>query len=115
MTDQPNQPMLLVWGTPADGFTYMGPMMPNDPAMEAWIERELRDQYWWYIPLKPPAWTTIDEDDYLVSWKINEAARDPREAAQLALESMQQPTTATVFEVTDSSGVTTIIDLGETV
>jgi hypothetical protein len=47
---------LLVWGDPVSGFTYMGPMTPNDPAMETWIETNLSDEYWWYVPLKPPAW-----------------------------------------------------------
>jgi len=113
---QPAQPMLLVWGTPADGFTFMGPMIPNDPAMEAWIERELNNEYWWYVPLKPPAWTTADEGDYLVTWKIDVASRDPREAAEYARECMvDSETTATVFEVTDSTGVTTVVDLGESV
>jgi hypothetical protein len=48
--------MLLVWGTPVDGFTHMGPVEPNDPDMERWIETYLKDESWWYVEVKPPTW-----------------------------------------------------------
>lgn len=72
MADQ----QLLVWGDPAAGFTYMGPMTPGDPAMETWIENNLSDEYWWYVHLKPPAWGSdgpmcptcgTDDWDFLVN------------------------------------------------
>lgn len=44
------RPCLLVYGTPATGFTYVL-ATPNDPDLEAFIDAELRDAYWWYVPL----------------------------------------------------------------
>jgi Helix-turn-helix len=44
---------LLIVGTPADGFRYIGPVTPNDPDLDEYIDRELRDEYWWLVELDP--------------------------------------------------------------
>jgi hypothetical protein len=49
----PESLTVLVAGTPADGFTFYGPVTPNDPALEAFTENELHDTYWWYCQLQP--------------------------------------------------------------
>jgi hypothetical protein len=51
-----DQPVMLVYGNPADGFTYVGPVVPNDPELESYIETELHDQYWWYV-----SFTSLDQ------------------------------------------------------
>lgn len=50
---------------------------------------------------------------WLVTWKIDiEEAETPRDAAREALKIQRDPqSTATVFEVTDESGIETQIDL----
>ncbi len=52
--------VLLVWGDPAAGFTYVGPVTTNDPDLEAFIERYLHDRYWWYVPLTSLAQATAE-------------------------------------------------------
>lgn len=51
---------LLVYGNPVDGFTFIGPITPNDPELEAWIENHLAGETWWYAPLKRPEWKNDD-------------------------------------------------------
>lgn len=51
--ERPSQPpMLLVSGTPADGFKYVGPVIPNDPDLDDYVDRHLRNEYWWYVDLR---------------------------------------------------------------
>lgn len=45
------EPMVLVVGNPADGFRFIGPVTPNDPALDEYVETELRNETWWYAPL----------------------------------------------------------------
>lgn len=51
-SDQPEM-VLLVTGDPATGFAYTGPVRPNDPDVDEYIETHLRDAYWWYVPVRP--------------------------------------------------------------
>jgi hypothetical protein len=54
---------VLVVGNPADGFRFYGPITPNDPALELFIETELRNEDWWYAELRPlPAMLAPAED-----------------------------------------------------
>lgn len=46
-------PMLLVYGDPATGFTFLGPIVANDHHVEEFTETNLRDTSWWYVPLQP--------------------------------------------------------------
>lgn len=48
--------MVLAHGSPSDGLTLIGPIVPNNPDMEEWIERNLGDDYWWYLPVEAPEW-----------------------------------------------------------
>jgi hypothetical protein len=51
---------------------------------------------------------------YLVEWRIDIYADSPREAAEQALAIQRKPdSTATVFNVTDTDGTTTDVDLLE--
>lgn len=45
-------PVLLVYGDPAEGFTYVGPVTPNDPELDLFVDTELRTVTWWYVPLR---------------------------------------------------------------
>jgi hypothetical protein len=47
-----DESMVLVYGDPAGGFQFVGPVTPNDPDLEDYIERELRGVSWWYVPLR---------------------------------------------------------------
>lgn len=52
-------------------------------------------------------------NSYLVTWKIDSEADNPRGAAFEAFFAMQMPTEATFFEITDKkTGETTDINLG---
>lgn len=52
--------------------------------------------------------------DYRVTWEIDINADSPQEAAKQAWEHMQRPdSTANVFDVVDSKGNTTRVDLLE--
>jgi hypothetical protein len=44
---------VLVTGKPTDGFTFYGPVTPNDPELERFTDMELSGQDWWYCPLSP--------------------------------------------------------------
>lgn len=45
-------PVLLVYGNPAEGFTYVGPVTPNDPDLDHFVDTGLRNVTWWYVPLR---------------------------------------------------------------
>jgi hypothetical protein len=45
------EPVLLVWGSPEDGFHFVGPVMPNDPELDSFVDQQLRNVNWWYAPL----------------------------------------------------------------
>jgi hypothetical protein len=51
--DEANTSTVLIVGTPADGFRFIGPVTPNDPALDAYVDTELRGQDWWYATLEP--------------------------------------------------------------
>jgi hypothetical protein len=44
-------PVLLVWGSPDDGFRFVGPVTPNDPELDKFVDEQLRNVNWWYAPL----------------------------------------------------------------
>ncbi len=50
--DIPGEQVLLVTGDPGSGFRYIGPVTPNDPDLDEYIETNLRDEYWWYLPVQ---------------------------------------------------------------
>jgi hypothetical protein len=52
-TTPEQEPLVLVYGNPADGFRFVGPVVANDPALEAMTDIALKDDYWWYVHLKP--------------------------------------------------------------
>lgn len=45
--------IILVVGTPVDGFRFFGPTHANDGDLERLTDVELRDQNWWYAELEP--------------------------------------------------------------
>lgn len=45
-------PTVLVVGDPATGFELIGPVTPNDPALERYTDRELRHTTWWYMGIE---------------------------------------------------------------
>lgn len=46
------EPMLLVYGDPVEGFQFIGPITPNDPDLDEFVERELHNVTWWYAPIQ---------------------------------------------------------------
>jgi hypothetical protein len=48
----PDESTVLMYGDPSDGFNLVGPVIPNDPELEEFTDRELRDAYWWYVPMR---------------------------------------------------------------
>lgn len=46
-----DSPVLLVYGDPAEGFHFIGPVTPNDPKLDAFVDSELRNVTWWYVPI----------------------------------------------------------------
>lgn len=42
---------VLVTGDLVTGFTFIGPITPNDPILDEYVDTELRDQHWAYIEL----------------------------------------------------------------
>lgn len=59
---------VLVVGNPFDGMQVFGPVTPNDPDLEEYIEREHHDDYWWLvtlgkIPVEPIPLDVQDEID----------------------------------------------------
>jgi hypothetical protein len=51
--DEAKKLTVLITGTPADGFRFIGPVTPNDPDLDTFIDTELRGQDWWYATLEP--------------------------------------------------------------
>lgn len=44
---------IIVYGDPANGFTYIGPFeYPGDATRYA--EQEIHDEYWWIAPIEQP-------------------------------------------------------------
>jgi hypothetical protein len=55
---------LLVTGTPADGFTFYGPVTTNSGALDEFVDQQLSDQYWWYTELQSlpiPSFTNCED------------------------------------------------------
>lgn len=48
---EPVEPVILMVGNPSDGFKLIGPVMPNDPDLDRFIELYMQNDYWWYVPL----------------------------------------------------------------
>ena len=79
MTGPEHGTHVLVVGSPSDGFKFIGPVTPNDPALEHYTDRVLpSSEYWWYADLTrlpatpagpPPEWFgfTTEEADILVT------------------------------------------------
>lgn len=44
---------VLIVGNPAEGFSYFGPVVPNTPHLDEYIDRELRNETWWLVKLNP--------------------------------------------------------------
>lgn len=42
---------VLVTGTPSEGFTFIGPVTPNDPDLEHYTDIDPKPDYWWYAKL----------------------------------------------------------------
>lgn len=49
-------PVILVYGDPASGFKFIGPVIPNDPDLDEYIDTHLPNETWWYVPV-----TTLDQ------------------------------------------------------
>lgn len=43
---------ILVVGNPGDGFRLIGPVTPNDPALDHYIDFQLTSEDWWYLPVQ---------------------------------------------------------------
>ena len=47
---------ILVSGNLVDGFSFIGPVTPNDPTLDRYVDTELNGQEWHYVQL-----TSLDE------------------------------------------------------
>lgn len=48
--------VILVYGDPASGFKFIGPVVPNTPDLEEYIETHLQNDTWWFVPV-----TSLDD------------------------------------------------------
>jgi hypothetical protein len=44
---------ILIVGNPVDGLTIYGPIEPNTQEVDEYIDRDLRNQTWWMVEIKP--------------------------------------------------------------
>ena len=44
---------VIAVGNPFDGITLHGPIVPNTPETEEFLENECRNETWWIIEVQP--------------------------------------------------------------
>lgn len=49
-SDAPSS-VVLAYGDPASGFTFVSPVQPNSTETDAFIDEHLNGVDWWYVPI----------------------------------------------------------------
>jgi hypothetical protein len=107
---------LLVTGNPENGFTFYGPVTPNDPDLDEFTDRELAGQYWWHIPLTPPPYeqAAADAQPELVARIAREVTGSFTDALHDAVRAHARREGGTVINAVVAAQIAYLLEHGET-